>query len=300
MFDPTSLAIDAFLDRLKDDYGAIYGQLEPDYPGMIAFAGRIALENIANSDAPYHDVRHTMMVTQAGQAILRGKHLCEGGVTPHDWLHTILSMLFHDIGFVRGLLRDDREGEYVSDEAGGRVSLIPGASDAALCPYHIDRGKLFVRERFAGHPTIAAEVICANIERTRFPIPDEDARQVTDDYAGLVRAADFIGQLGDINHLRHLSALFVELQETGVASRLGFANAAELRRDYPCFFWRTVRPYLDPAMRHLRVTQDGKEWLARLYANVFAEEHQIHCAGPERCRTNGSAGEIRVVAGALA
>jgi hypothetical protein len=282
MFDLTSLVIDAFLDLLKDDYAATYGQLEPDYPGIIAFAGRIALENIANSDAPYHDVRHTIMVTQAGQAILKGKHLCEGGVGPHDWLHVILSLLFHDIGFVRGLLRDDREHEYVTDEAGGRISLMPGASDAALCHYHVDRGKRFVRERFAGHATIVAETICANIERTRFPVPDDEASRVTDDFPGLVRAADFVGQLGDINHLRHLSALFAELQETGTADKLGFSNSAELRRDYPHFFWSTAKPYLDPAIRYLRVTQEGKEWLARLYANVFTEEHRIACSGPER------------------
>ena len=282
MFDPTSLAIDAFIDLLKDDYLATYGQLEPDYPGIVAFAGRIALENIANSDAPYHDVRHTMMVTQAGQAILRGKHLSEGGVGPHDWLHAILSMLFHDIGFVRGLLRDDREGNYVIDEAGGRVTLMPGASDAALCPYHIERGKRFVRERFAGHTTIVAEIICANIERTRFPVPDTNDSHVADDMPGLVRAADFVGQLGDINHTRHLSALFVELQETGTTTRLGFDNAAELRRDYPAFFWRTARPYMETAMRYLRITREGREWLARLYANVFAEEHDLACAGPER------------------
>ena len=282
MFDPTSHAIDAFIDLLRSDYSAIYGQLEPDYPGIIAFAGRIALENIANSDAPYHDVRHTMMVTQAGQAILKGKHLCEGGVSPRDYLHAVLSMLFHDIGFVRGLLRDDREGEYVTDESGSRVNLMPGATDSSLCAYHVDRGKRFVRERFAGHATIQSEVICANIERTRFPVPDIEASNITDDMPGLVRAADFVGQLGDINHLRHLSALFAELQETGTTAKLGFSNALQLRRDYPHFFWSTARPYLDPATRYLRVTQDGKEWLARLYANVFTEEHTEAWTGPER------------------
>ena len=282
MFDPTEIAIDAFLDLLKEDYLQTYGQLEPDYPGIVAFAGRIALENIANSDAPYHDVRHTMMVTQAGQAILRGKHLSEGGVGPRDWLHAILSMLFHDIGFVRGLLRDDREGNYVIDEAGGRITLMAGASDAALCHYHIDRGKRFVRERFAGHDTISAETICANIERTRFPVPDESDSYVADDMPGLVRAADFVGQLGDINHTRHLSALFVELQETGTTTRLGFHSAADLRRDYPAFFWRTARPFMEPALRHLRVTTGGREWIARLYASVFAEEHDLAWAGPER------------------
>jgi hypothetical protein len=282
MFDPTSLAIGAFLDQLRDDYLSTYGQLEPDYPGIIAFAGRIALENIANSDAAYHDVRHTMMVTQAGQAILKGRHLCEGGVSPHDWLHGILGTLFHDIGFVRGLLRDDRDGDYVADDNGGRASLSPGASDAALNAYHIDRGKRFVRERFTEHSTVHADTVCANIERTRFPIPDDAESQITDDFPGLVRAADFVGQLGDIYHVRHLSALFVEMQETGAAEALGYTNAAELRQAYPAFFWNTVRPYLDPAIRYLRVTQEGKEWLARLYANVFTEEHQVAWSGPER------------------
>jgi len=223
-----------------------------------------------------------MMVTQAGQAILKGKHFCEGGISPHDWLHAILAMLFHDIGFVRGLLRDDCGGEYVTDEGGGRISLMPGASDAALCAYHVDRGKRFVRERFGGHATIAAETICANIERTRFPVPDNAVSRITDDVPGLVRAADFVGQLGDINHLRHLSALFVELEETGTAKRLGFSNSAELRCDYPHFFWKTARTYLDPAIRYLGVTHEGREWLARLHANVFTEEHEIACSGPER------------------
>ncbi len=282
MFDPTAHAIDAFLDLLREDYLQTYGQLEPDYPGIVAFAGRIALENIANSDAPYHDVRHTMMVTQAGQTILKGKHLSEGGIGPHDWLHAILSMLFHDIGFIRGLLRDDREGTYVTDEHGGQVTLMPGATDASLCAYHIDRGKRFVRERFAGHDTISADIICNNIERTRFPVPDTPDSQIMDDMPGLVRAADFIGQLGDINHTRHLSALFVELDEIGTAAQLGFHNAADLRRDYPAFYWRTARPYMESAFRYLRITAEGREWLARIYASVFAEEHDLAWTGPER------------------
>ena len=54
------------------------------YPGIIAFIGRGAMENIANSDAPYHNAEHTMMVTLVGQEILRVKHIREGGVTPRD------------------------------------------------------------------------------------------------------------------------------------------------------------------------------------------------------------------------
>ena len=55
MFNPAMIVIDAFVDRLRQNYHRVYGLLEPEYPNIIGFVGRIALENIANSDAPYHD-----------------------------------------------------------------------------------------------------------------------------------------------------------------------------------------------------------------------------------------------------
>ena len=62
--------------------------LEPIYPDVIAFMGRAVMENIANSDAPYHNVEHTMMVTLVAQEILRGKHIREGGGSAHTTGYT--------------------------------------------------------------------------------------------------------------------------------------------------------------------------------------------------------------------
>jgi hypothetical protein len=87
MFNPTQLVIETFVEQLQTTYRRVYGVLEPNYPGIIGFIGRLALENIANSDAAYHDVNHTVMVTLVGQEILRGKHIIEGRVSPRDWMH---------------------------------------------------------------------------------------------------------------------------------------------------------------------------------------------------------------------
>lgn len=273
MFNPTEVLIDTFVERLQQDYLRTYGVLEPSYPGIIAWAGRMALENIANSDALYHDVEHTIMVTLVGQEILKGKHLREGRVTPHEWLHFILSLLCHDIGYVRGVCRGDRHGMYVTGGDDQYITLPPGASDAALTPYHVDRGKYFVRERFGGHAIIDAEVLAANIERTRFPVPHDSDHRGTDDYPGLVRAADLIGQLASPNHMRKFPALFYEFEETGINATLGYKNPADLRAGYPAFFWKVVTPYIQDGLRHLRVTQLGKQWIANLHAHVFAMEH---------------------------
>ena len=282
MFNPTELVIDSFVAHLRDSYARIYTTQEPAYPGIIDFVGRAALENIANSDAPYHDVNHTIMVTLVGQEILTGKHMLEGGVAPSDWLHFIISLLCHDIGYVRGICKGDNDGEYVSDMNGSRVTLPAGATDASLTPFHIDRAKLFVKERFGGNKILDTGVIEANIEHTRFPFPDEKDYQQTNDFPGLLRSADLIGQMADINYMRKISALYFEFQETGENVRFGYANAAELRAGYPRFFWKMVSPFLEDAIRYLRVTQDGKQWIANLYAQVFAEEHQAPGLGPER------------------
>ena len=193
MFNPTQIVVEAFVNELQLMYERIYGLLEPSYPGIIGFVGRLALENIANSDAAYHDVNHTIMVTLVGQEILRGRHISVGGVTPRDWLHFIVSLLCHDIGYVRGICRGDGDGRYVTNVAGDTVSIPDGATDAAMTPFHVARSKLFVRERFGkGLSQLDILAIEANIEHTRFPVPNDEQHAATDDFPGLLRAADLM------------------------------------------------------------------------------------------------------------
>ena len=89
-----------------------------------------------------------------------------------------------------------------------------------------------------------------------------------------MRAADLIGQLADINYLRKTAALFNEFCETGMSKKLKYESAEDLRANYPDFFWKMVRPYIGDALRYLRVTQEGQQWISNLYANVFSMEHR--------------------------
>ncbi len=274
MFNATELLINEFVSRLKEGYRRTYGGYKHDYEDIIAWAGSMALENIANSDALYHNVEHTIMVALVGQEILRGKHIREGGVSCEDWLHFIISLVCHDIGYVKGVCRLDKEGLYSTGQEGTMVALPPGASDASLTPYHVDRAKLFIDERFGGHKLIDAELVKYNIELTRFPVPDAEDHQDTVNYPGLIRASDLIGQLSDPRYLRKIGALFYEFEETGVNKALGYRHPADVRKNYPRFYWKGVYPYVKDALYYLSLTQQGKQVVANLYSNVFVVEHE--------------------------
>lgn len=276
MFHLRETTIETCGVTLQEAYRQIYGNLHPEYANAINWAANMALENIANSDAPYHNLEHTMLVTLVGQEILRGKHLREGSVSPEDWLHSILSLLCHDIGYLKGICREDRPQEraYSTGIDGEIIILPPGTTDASLTPYHIDRGKRFVRERFGDSPFIDTARLEQNIELTRFPIPNDLQHQNTKGYATLIRAADLIGQLADPHYLQKLPALFYEFEETGAHRSLGYRHSGELRADFPNFFWKVI-PYIQPGLNYLSVTQMGQQILANLYANVFLVEHEL-------------------------
>lgn len=276
MFNSTALLIEAFVDRLKEGYHRTYGGYKPDYAEILAWAGGMALENIANSDALYHNVEHTILVTLVGQEILRGKHIREGGVSCEDWLHFIISLLCHDIGYVKGVCRQDEDSKrlYATGRDGLKVPIPFGSTDASLTPYHVDRGKLFISERFGGHRLIDAEIIKRNIELTRFPVPADEDHKDTFNYAGMVRAADLIGQLSDPRYLQKIAALFYEFDETGANKKLNYRHPGDLRRNYPKFYWYGVFPFITQALAYLNLTQQGKQIVANLYANVFKIEHE--------------------------
>ena len=278
LFNFKYLAIKRFGESLESDYKDAYGELEPDYSGFINWVGRFALENIANSDMLYHDVEHTMLVTTVGQQILIGKHLIEGGVSPKEWAHFITALLCHDIGYVRGICKGDGEDSCATGVDGKTVELPNGTTDAFLTPYHVDRGKQFVRERFGGKVllTIDPDIVADYIEMTRFPPPDNGNDRQTKSYGGLLRAADFIGQLGDPDYLRKIPALYYEFEQVGQNRKLGYGSPSDMRSNFAKFFWTRVSPHIQDATRYLQVTQDGKQWLATLHAHVFQVEHADH------------------------
>jgi hypothetical protein len=195
-----------------------------------------------------------------------------------DYAHVIIACLAHDIGYVRGLFRDDDADGFVIDSTGTKVTLPRGSSDAGLMPYHVDRSKLYVMQRINGNMPLDKQRIADAIEGTRFP-PREG--QEFDEEASIVRAADFIGQLGDPNYIRKANALYHEFEEVGMNRQLGYESPADIVNRYPQFYWNIVAPHIQTEIRYLNMTSSGRQWIASLYANVFRAEREISLSGPQ-------------------
>jgi len=277
MITVPELAAEALGSFLADYMSKRYESWEARLVEFVPSVARIALECIGNSDALYHNVEHTMLVTLAGHDIMRGRAL-HTHMSASDYAHLMIACLTHDIGYVRGVLAGDDDEGFVVDASGNKVKLARGASDAALLSYHVDRSKLFIMERFKNIDLLNPERIARAVEGSRFPssLPAE-----IDEEAGLLRAADLIGQLGDPHYIRKANALYHEFEEAGLNRQLGYDNPADLVDKYPQFYWNSVAEHVQTAIRHLNVTASGRQWIANLYSNVFRAERDISLSGPQ-------------------
>src|SRR3954451_7809581 len=232
MMNMVAMTAEALGRLLHEDFRRTFGSAHQEHAERLDAISRVALECLGKSDALYHNVEHTLLVTLVGLDILLGRMLTER-IEPDDYAHLIVACLLHDIGYVRGILSGDQENGFVVDESGRRVTLPRGSSDAALAPYHVERSIMFVKDRLGRSPSIDADRVVQAIEFTRFPCCREPPIAPESIEAKLVQGADLIGQLGDPLYSRKANALFHEFEEVGVNRQLGYTSPADLIERFP-------------------------------------------------------------------
>jgi hypothetical protein len=77
------------------------------------------------------------------------------------------------------------------------------------------------------------ERIACAVELIRFPVPNDADHLETYTEAGLVRAADLIGQLADPYYPGKCVALFYEFEEIGTNKQRGYSSPDDLLSGYP-------------------------------------------------------------------
>lgn len=279
MITVPELASEALGSFLAEHMNRRFGSTHPRLTQLVPSIARLAIDCIGNSDALYHNIEHTLLVTLVGYDIMKGRALLKS-TDVSEFAHVIVACLLHDIGYVRGILNGDGADGYVVDAKGNKITLPRGSSDAALLSHHVDRSKLFALDRITNMEMLDAERIARAIEFTRFPA-SHDTEDHDNEEGSLVRAADLIGQLGDPHYLRKANALYLEFEEAGLNRQLGYTSPADLIDLYPKFYWGSVSEHVQTAIRYLNVTSSGRQWIASLYSNIFRAERDDNLLGPE-------------------
>ena len=267
-----------FINKLEQKRKETFPESPNNYTDIISDAVFTSLSLISRSDALYHDVEHTCLVTLCGLEIFAGKKILEGELNSEDWLHFTIALLFHDVGYIKNILaEDDKYGQVIND-SGEKYQLKYGATDASLTPYHVERGKLFIGERH-WNKAINKDLLRRLISFTQFPIPERSLEPIESknefrELAELVGSADIIGQLADPMYDIKIPRLYHEFEETGSAKNMGYSNPGDLRRGYPSFFINFVRPNIAEALRFLSVTEEGRKWVANLNYHIFSQSHK--------------------------
>ena len=278
MFRPSDIIIDAFVKRLSRDYLETFGERAPEHHDTILEVARMVLARVARSDALYHDLVYTFLVTLVGQDILRGRIARDADVVPNDWVHFLASLLCSNVGIVRGTCPGDAGNTCVTGTNAQTVELPRGATDGALWPYRAERATIFVHHHFREHPILEWEALAASMEYSRFPPPLERDHE-TASYPGLLRAAHLIAMVADPNFTLKINRLFLQARESGIADKLGYTTAPEFIARYPKFFWRVLHPLIGEAMELLDYTGGGRVWVANMQAHLLVEEHRQPPAG---------------------
>ena len=264
--------------KLNEKRIEIVPETPDEYKNIIAEAVQASLNIISRSDAMYHDVEHTCLVTLCGQDIFCGKKVLEGNLNASDWLHFTISLLFHDIGYVKNILSDDNDIYQTVNYTGDQVSLESAQTDASLTPHHVERGKIFINQR-NWHECIDKNILTDLISFTQFPHPERrdpvgEEEEKFFSLATLVGSADLIGQLADPMYDEKIPRLFYEFKESGTSEKMGYHSPQDLRVGFPGFFINFVRPTIQNALNYLQVTEEGREWISGLNYHVFSQSHK--------------------------
>src|SRR5260370_300502 len=141
------LAAEALGSLLGSEIHRTFGSSHTRLTELIPSIAHVALECIGNSDALYHNVEHTMLVTLAGHDIFKGRALLKPS-TPTDYSNFIVACLTHDIGYVRGVVKGDGDDGYIVDGTGRKVSLQLGYQSPADV---VDKYPQFYWNRISPH-----------------------------------------------------------------------------------------------------------------------------------------------------
>ncbi|WP_404421694.1 hypothetical protein [Nibricoccus sp. IMCC34717] len=219
------------------------------------------------SDTPYHDLAHTLAVTECFAGIVAGRKASGAfpALAPRLTELGLVAALLHDTGYLK--LRSDHSG------TGAKYTFTHVLRSCAVASSFLPPLGVTLDELETVLGAIRCTSATADFHKIHFSSPEEEITGLA------VATADLVGQMSQPDYIEALPKLFAEFEESdnyaGVPrAQRAFQSAEELIAHTPVFWREAVKPRLDGPLRGLyrflaRPAPDGPNGpLAAIEANV--------------------------------
>ncbi len=227
----------------------------------------IAFTRFAKSSSLYFSLGNALSTSAIGLHVLNAMRCRDGVVTPEQVINLMASVLFCNIGIIKGVLEDD-DGENQKISADKPAAIDHTHTDSSMWSYKAFRSKKFIQDVSFLDTNTNFKIVSRAIDYADFFGGTPQGNIAVDETAKYVRAIQIISLMSDNNYDRKMVEFYLSAKEAGLIDEKIFKNLAEFRAKWVHYFWERLYPDVGEEILLLRETSQGRSIVSQMYSHL--------------------------------
>ena len=227
----------------------------------------ISFTRFAKSSSLYFSLNHTLSASIIGLQVLNAMRCRYGVVRPAQMLNLMASVLFCNIGVIRGVLDDDDGDKQRLNSEEIRI-VNQNFTDSILWKHKSFRSRKFIQNISFLDTNVNLEIVGRAIEYSDFSKSRVALDSDVGEIAKYARAIQIIALMSDQNYDRRLVEFYLSLKEAGLLEETIFGSLEEFRDKWVQYFWERLYPVVGEEILLLRETNEGRNIVSQMYSHL--------------------------------
>ena len=243
---------------------------DPDVVSACDILKRMALisfSRFTRSSSLYFSLSHALSTSIIGLHILNAMRCRNGVIRPGQILNLMASVLFCNIGIVKGILDEDQEDNQRVSKDETRL-INQNYTDSSMWQYKPFRSTKFIQGISFLDTNVNLEIVSRAIEYSDFLHVSATVSADVGEIAKYVRAIQVITLMSDQNYERKLVEFYLSAEEAGLIDKSVFDSLADFREKWVQYFWDRLYPDVGEEILLLRETSEGRNIVAQMYSHL--------------------------------
>lgn len=234
---------------------------------IIKNMGRISLSRFSQSDSLYFSLSHALSSAKIGLEILSAINYKFGGLREGMAINFMASVLFCNIGIIKGVLDDDQLESFKIGK-NNFLDISQEGTDSELWIHKGYRSREFIETTPFLSTNTNIEALWSAIEYSEFM----DTKNRIEPRVGIIdkynRATQIITLMSSSNFHRTMTELFYSANEGGIIDQSLFENLGDFKEKWPQYFWDALYPDVAETILILRETDRGRNIVSSIYTHI--------------------------------